>query len=80
MMKRIVLFVLLVTLAAGMAFAQKKQKLGEAAAKELMEKVRNSGVPSSEVSDAIKVVTKYANDGKKGTGLAFTWPLGKLQV
>jgi len=76
MFKRIVLIVLLVTVAMGTAFAQKKQMLGEAAAKKLLEKVSNSDVDSNEVNDAINIITKYAKDAKSGTGVEFGFPSG----
>jgi len=76
MMKKIVLLVLLVTVAMGTAFAAKKQKLGEEAAKRLLEKVNNSSVPLSDIDDAISIMNKYAKDAKSGTGLSFSWPQG----
>jgi hypothetical protein len=76
MMKKIVLLVLLVTVTMGTAFAAKKQKLGEAAAKQLLEKMNKSGVSSKDVEDAIKIINKYAKDAKSGTGLGFSWPDG----
>jgi hypothetical protein len=74
-MKKIILFVLLVTVAMGTAFAQKKQKLGEAEAKKLLEKVSKNG-NYTDVDSAIRIVNRFAKTAKDGTGLAFSWPQG----
>jgi len=75
-MKKIILIALLVTVAMGTAFAQRKQKLGEDAAKRLLERAYNSDVSDRDVKDAVQIISKYAKDAKNGTGLSFSWPQG----
>jgi hypothetical protein len=59
------------------AFAQKKQKLGEKAAEELMKKIdKLSPNVKNDAQEAIKIIKRYAEDAKKNTGLGFTWPQG----
>lgn len=67
-------FVLFALMTPVEVFAQKKQKLGEAEAKKLLEKVGNAN--STEVRDAINIIQRYAKDFKSGTGVTLPFPKG----
>jgi hypothetical protein len=61
------------------AFAQKKQKLGDDAAKALFEKLEKNDNP--DIKEAIKIISYYATAGKKGdtSSMGFAWPGGMAE-
>jgi hypothetical protein len=69
-------FALFAFVAPQNVFAQKKQKLGETAAKEVFERLKNNYTPG--VYDALNIITRYAKAAKNGdtSATGFSWPQG----